>query len=346
MNHEVVVNNMSYRHSMLTLAAVVAALTLAAPLPVLAQAPAAEEKHQLAPVHTGIPHDAVYAMTIDGQSGIAVGAFGLILHSTDGGASWEALPPPTPMALLGVATAGDHRIIVGQRGTVLLGKADGTWAPTDSSTEARLLNVDVNSGGLAVAVGEFGTIMRSVDGGKSWEKRPIDWVQFRDDGYEPHIYAVTVDEQGRVVLGAEFSYVIISDDGGETWRLANKGEESIFATHILPDGTGYAVGQSGLALKTTDSGETWQRLATDTDANLLGVWASKQGEVIITGIRAMLRSSDGGATFAKSNDLEVMRNWYQPIAVGEANFKSEGGAMVQQVVYVAGHNGIIARVLQ
>ncbi|MGE3772140.1 MAG: WD40/YVTN/BNR-like repeat-containing protein [Gammaproteobacteria bacterium] len=300
---------------------------------------------QLAVVRQGIPHDALYAMVINGKDGLAVGAAGKLLETKDGGASWTEGSSGTEFGLFGIAVKGEHKIIVGQRGTVLVGGADGKWTPGQSNTENRLLNVGVNSSGLAIAVGEFGTILRSRDGGKTWEQRPVDWTSFRDDGYEPHIYSVDVQENGRILIGAEFAYVITSDDGGETFQLANKGEKSIFAMHVLPDGTAYAVGQEGLAMKSTDNGATWAELNTNSNANLFGVWASSQGEVVATGMRALLRSSDGGQSFTASTDLDVVRNWYVPVAMGQAEFKGDGGAMVQEVVYIAGYQGTIARVL-
>jgi len=301
---------------------------------------------QLAVVRQGIPHDALYAMVINGKDGLAVGAAGKLLETKDGGASWTEGASGTEFGLFGIAVKGDHKIIVGQRGTVLIGGADGKWTPGQSNTENRLLNVGVNAAGLAIAVGEFGTILRSKDGGKTWEQRPVDWTSFRDDGYEPHIYSVDVQDNGRILIGAEFAYVITSDDGGETFQLANKGEKSIFAMQVLPDGTVYAVGQEGLAMKSTDNGATWAELNTGSNANLFGVWASSQGEVVATGMRALLRSSDGGQSFTASSDLDVVRNWYVPVAMGQAEFKGDGGAMVQEVVYIAGYQGTIARVLR
>lgn len=313
--------------------------------PVIAQEEGAAGE-QLANVHTGIPHDAVYDMSISGANGYAVGAFGSILETKDSGASWNNMESGTDFALLGVAVNGDKRIIVGQRGTVFVGKADGGWEPGTSGTEARLMQVGVNASGLAVAVGEFGTVIRSKDAGKTWEKLTLDWAGFREDGYEPHIYAVDVDDAGRIVLGAEFAYVIVSTDGGDTWSLTNKGEKSIFSIHLLPEGTGFAVGQEGLVMKTTDAGNTWSAIDAHSDANLFGVWSSKHGEIVITGQRALLRSSDNGATWTSSTDPEIVRNWFLPIAVGEASAQTEGAEMVSQIIYIGGHRGRIVRLLR
>ena len=301
---------------------------------------------QLAPVYTGIPHDAVYDIKLNGANGIAVGAFGVILESKDAGASWAKTDSGTEFALLGVAVNGDKRVIVGQRGTVLVGKAEGGWEAGVSGSEARLMNVAMNASGLAIAVGEFGTVLRSKDAGKTWEKLTLDWASFREDGYEPHLYTANVDDMGRVVLGGEFSYVIVSTDGGDNWILATKGEKSIFSMHMLPDGAGYAVGLEGLVMKTADMGNTWTAIDAKSNANLFGVWCSKQGEVVITGQRALLRSSDFGANWTASTDLEVVRNWFVPIAAGEATMEAPGGQMVSQVIYIGGHRGRISRLLQ
>ena len=320
-------------------------LILASAAPVLTVSAAEAPASQLKIVHKGIPHDALYGLNIVGKAGLAVGGAGAILQTTDGGATWANMESPTQLGLFGIAINGDRRLLVGQRGTVLTNEGD-KWVAAKSDSEARLLNVDLNAAGLAIAVGEFGTILRSKDAGKTWEKRVVNWASFRDDGYEPHIYAVDVQETGRIIIAAEFAYVLISDDGGETFTLTNKGERSLFALHMLPNGTGYVAGQEGMVLKTTDNGSTWLPLKSETTANLFGIWASPQGEIVATGMRALLRSSDAGATFKRSLDIDILRNWYLPVAMGELEEKGEGGGMVSQAVYIAGHDGVIAQVLQ
>ena len=321
-------------------------LLLASAMPLMTSATEeAAAPKQLEVVQKGIPHDAIFGLNIVGKNGYATGAAGYILETTDGGATWKKMESGTLAGLFGIGINGEHKIVVGQQGTVLLQK-DGKWVPGKSNSDKRLLNVDVNASGLAVAVGEFGTILRSKDAGATWEAKVLDWASYRDDGYEPHIYTVDVQDNGRIVLGAEFAYVLVSEDGGETFTLANKGEKSIFAMHLLPDGSGYAAGQEGLVMKTSDNGSTWTALNSGSNANLFGIWASGQGEIVATGMRALLRSSDGGSSFTSSTDPEVVRNWFVPVAMGEVESKGDAGSMVSQVVYVGGHDGVIARVLR
>ncbi|MGR8921822.1 MAG: WD40/YVTN/BNR-like repeat-containing protein [Gammaproteobacteria bacterium] len=300
-------------------------------------------------VREGIPHDALYALDMDGENGLAVGAFGLMLETTDGGATWKTLPPKTPLALLGIARAGDRLLVVGQNGIVMTKQGDGDWEMVDSGIEQRLLNVGMNESGVAVAVGEFGFVSISKDYGNTWgEPTFIDWEQYNEDGYEPHLYDAIVEPDGRMTIAGEFGLILRSSDGGQTWPAMASGDESVFDVHMASDGsrTGFAVGQEGLILKTTDKGDTWQRLDAGTNANLLGVW-SGNSEVVVTGIRQMLRSSDGGASWSMSHDTQIIRTWFQGVDAGVSETPTgETGFLREQSVYVVGHRGTVARVVK
>jgi photosystem II stability/assembly factor-like uncharacterized protein len=299
-------------------------------------------------IRSGIPHDALFALDMRGEQGLAVGNFGLMLETTDGGAVWNVLPAKTSLALLGVKQVGDRGIAVGQQGLVLTRSGASEWQDAKSGLTQRLLNVDMNESGLAIAVGEFGFVARSRDHGATWEATPLDWTAYNDEGYEPHLYDATVSAEGTVLICGEFGLILRSEDGGDTWTAVNRGDESVFALHLATDGsnTGYAVGQEGLVTKTADGGLTWAKVSVPTNANLLGVW-SGNSEVVAVGIRQLLRSSDDGATFTPTEDLNIVRTWFQGVAAGVAESKAgEKGFLRQQSVYIAGHRGTIARVIK
>jgi len=299
-------------------------------------------------VRSGIPHDALFALDMKGPWGVAVGNYGLMLETKDAGAKWETIPAKTTNGLLGVKRAGDHVVVVGQEGLIMSRNGDADWQEVKSGFDKRLLNVDMNETGLAVTVGEFGFVGRSKDFGATWEPITVNWSDFNDEGYEPHLYGVIVTAEGAVMVAGEFGLILRSDDGGDTWRAVHKGEESVFAMYLSRDGssTGYAVGQEGMILKTADAGLTWSRLKANTNANLLGIW-SGNSEVVIVGIREMLRSSDDGATFSNSTDIGIVRTWFQGISAGVAETKAgEKGFLREQNVFVVGYRGTVARVVK
>jgi len=308
---------------------------------------AEDRKSAIEVIRSGIPHDALFALEMTGEWGLAVGNYGLMLETNDGGGTWNTLPPLTNDALLGITQVGERTLIVGQNGLVISKTGDGEWRLLDSGLGARLLNVAMTEDGRAMTVGEFGLIARSRDYGETWEAISVEWSKFNDEGYEPHLYEVVLTSGGGAMVAGEFGLILHSRDDGDSWTAVAKGDESVFDIDLASDGSnsGYAVGQDGLLMRTADSGQSWDRLDAGTNANLLGVW-SGESEVAIVGIRTLLRSADDGNTFSAAEDYAVIRTWYQGIDAGVTETKAgEEGFVRRQFVYIVGHEGSIAKIL-
>jgi photosystem II stability/assembly factor-like uncharacterized protein len=283
-------------------------------------------------VFGGTAHDALYGLCLDGQRGIGVGSSGLVIESSDGGQSWTPGQSFSEAALLDVSCGAGTTLIAAQQGGIFRSE-DGVFKAVESGTDARLLSVDNNSDGLAVAVGGFGTILRSRDDGMTWESLPVDWEAILNDFVEPHLYAVDVSPGGVVTIVGEFELVMRSTDGGETWETAHKGEASLFGLNLSADGTGFAVGQNGRVIRTEDGGMSWSDVPTPTEGNLLNVWSAADGEVLVSGIRNLLHSSDGGMSWELLEGGDLNTGWYQGLAVTRG--ESQSGA----VALLAGHKG-------
>ena len=282
--------------------------------------------------YKGIAHDALYDICFNQNAGLAVGVAGTMFETDDGGKDWRPGTPVTQSALLGVDCNASWPIAIGQSGTILI-RRDGKWQAAKSGTDARLLSVSVNNAGLAFAVGGFGAVLRSADGGQSWEPIAFDWQELLGDILEPHIYDVEVSETGVVTIVGEFELVMRSSDGGDTWEIMHKGDSSIFAIELNDDGSGYAVGQEGKVLHTTDGGNTWEVGSVGSNANLLDVLTDWEGTVHITGIRTLLRSSDSGKTWAAIDAGDITSRWYQSLGIsGSGN------------VFLVGHSGRIVQI--
>jgi len=271
------------------------------------------------PVLSGTVHDSLFAVSFDGRHGLAAGAPGYVLETTDGANTWTPLKNiPTRLALLGIALKGDHAIAVGQQGLVLK-REGGEWKKVESGTQERLLSVSVNSSGAAVAVGAFGTVLSSADGGSTWTPVKPVWEQFAEAGTEPHVYASHIDEAGTITIAGEFALILRKAAGSDEWKLLNKGEASLFALHLGNGGIGYAVGQNGTVLRSGDGGASWTKLDAGTQAILLGVSASSDDRVTVTGMRDMRYSPDGGQTWTGVTGGGVNTLWYQGIGQPEGS---------------------------
>jgi photosystem II stability/assembly factor-like uncharacterized protein len=317
----------------------VTAVAIAAALGLLgtAAAPARAGEAQVEAVVTGTAHQALFAVAFDGERGTAVGAGGQILLSDDGGKSWHASKDSgtTTLSLLGVDVVGGTEIAVGQAGLVLLGDEAGNWRKVNGGTQERLFAVSMNASGTAVAVGAFGTIVRSSDRGQTWQSiAPADIAQYSGQGAQPHLYAVTVDDRGTINVAGEFGLVLRSGDGGAHWAATHKGEASLFALDLHPGGLGYAVGQSGTILRTTDGGSTWSESNSNSNANLLSVSADPSGKVIVTAMHDVL-VSDNGASWRQAVWGDFGSAWYSGVRFA--------GSESAPVAVLVGHSGRILR---
>lgn len=315
--------------------AVAAAGLLTAGVVSASATPAARPAEPLQVVLAGTVHQALFAIDFGEKLGVAVGAGGEVQESADHGASWKAATAPTQLALLGVGVAGAHAVAVGQSGQVLVRGADGKWSATDSGSKQRLLGVEINAAGRAIAVGAFGTVLLSEDGGKAWRSAAPAWPEFVPDGMEPHIYAAHVAADGTLTIAGEFGLILRSGDAGATWTALHKGEASLFALQLREDGIGYAVGQSGAILRTADGGATWEVRPSGTQSLLLGVHASDDGKVIVTAMRDMLVSRDGGGTFSHVRGGGVNSLWFTGVTQAAAGAPVLAVGQAGQIVRLA-----------
>ncbi|KQW69883.1 YCF48-related protein [Methylibium sp. Root1272] len=266
-------------------------------------------------IYRGTPHDALFDIAFDGPQGVAVGAFGTVLASRDGGASWtrQAIPMGN-LALLSTATAAGHCLAVGQTGIVFTAEDCKTWQASAPVTKSRLLAVGVNAQGVAYAVGAFGTVLRSSDWGRTWALQPVDWAGHTPDGAEPHLYDVHVAADGSATVVGEFELILRSDAAGAQWKVPHKGERSLFGLTVLDDKRAYAVGQSGAVLASGDGGASWRTLATGTQAILTGVHVGADGRLTVSGINTLLSSKNEGASWQRVQSKFIGGGWYQALA--------------------------------
>ena len=214
---------------------------------------------------------------------IAVGQLGLAIRSRDGGATWETLNTNTKRSLLSVAFATPEiGVAVGDFGTIIRTMDGGsTWEPVAMPEQVNLpadvaevvqpgdvllYDVMFPTPTLGVAVGEFGTIFRSEDAGKTWVSQP--------SPVEITLFGVGfADAQRGWAVGLE-SVMVSTTDGGLTWQRqeipAPKGYFLALYDVAVVGQYGWAIGDRGLLMQSTDAGATWK--LTEVPIRLAGTW--------------------------------------------------------------------------
>lgn len=261
-------------------------------------------------------------------------------------AAWaqeEIVPEPAVMArlagkslLLDASAVEGNLVVVGDRGHILTSSdAGGSWQQVGVPTRATLTGIFFHDRDLGWAVGHDSVILRTTDGGSSWEvvnwapeeESPLLDVWFSDadngfavgaygsfyrtsDGgatwsFEPisewdfHLHHIARSADGRLYMAAEAGLIYRSDDGGETWaELPSPYEGSFFGTLPLDGDVVLVFGLQGHLFRSEDAGESWVEIETDTTAMLTDGIRLADGRIVISGLGGtLLVSSDGGSTF-------------------------------------------------
>jgi photosystem II stability/assembly factor-like uncharacterized protein len=125
---------------------------------------------------------------INADTGWAVGANGLIIHTVDGGYTWNVQPTPSKENLESVAFANVKTgYAVGHRGVIFYTSDGGnTWIEQKSSTQATLTSVIAINPNVAWAVGQSGTVLYTDDAGQNWRQQDL--------GTQADTYAIAVKD--------------------------------------------------------------------------------------------------------------------------------------------------------
>jgi photosystem II stability/assembly factor-like uncharacterized protein len=189
------------------------------------------------------------------------------------------------------------------------------WEPQSSGVTVRLRGVSAVSPTVAWAGGAGGTVLRTTDGGRTWQRRPVpgaDLLDFRD------VDALSATTAVVLSIGpGDASRIYRTEDGGATWqeRFRNTDPKAFFDAMAFGDaehGVAFSDSVDGrFVIRTTaDGGRSWmavppERLplalpeegafaASGTNAAMLGpdrIW-------IGTSKSRVLRSTDGGRTWS------------------------------------------------
>ena len=147
-------------------------------------------------------------------TGFVVGAFGLIMRTTDGGANWEpwlhAVDNPKAFHLYSIRGVAGDVYVVGEQGLVLkLDRTAGHFRALDLPYKGTLFGV-IGNARAVIVYGLRGTVLRSADGGRSWQ--PV------DTGLQVGLTSATVDNDGRIILASQAGHVLESRDDGATFK--------------------------------------------------------------------------------------------------------------------------------
>src|SRR5262249_8293980 len=134
--------------------------------------------------------------------------------------------------------------------------------------EKHLFNVKAIDAKTVWAVGDWGALAVTHDGGDTWEDRSLGTITVKTEETAGRVTSTISDDiilydmrfpdprQG--YIAGEFGTLLATSDGGATWWKRDVGtEKTLFGVTFTTPDTGWVTGIDGLILRTKDGGKTW-----------------------------------------------------------------------------------------
>ena len=194
----------------------------------------------------------------DAKNGFAIGAYSLMLVTSDGGVTWTprtvASPAPAAPEPAAEAPAADGADPAAEA-------EDWTFSDEDLALDAESdphLNAIARAGsGALVIAGERGTFMRSRDGGETWTSKRLP--------YEGSMFGVLAWQDDHILVYGLRGNVYESRDLGDSWTRVETGiTTSLMGGYALENGGAVLVGANGAILTRPDADSPFTASAFET----------------------------------------------------------------------------------
>jgi photosystem II stability/assembly factor-like uncharacterized protein len=198
------------------------------------------------------------------KTGWAVGQWGAILRTDDGGETWKL-----------------------QR--------------VDLSTDRPLFSVYFKDASEGWAVGLWSLMLHTTNGGNTWEVVTLAPPPGSKKA-DANLNSVFADDKGDLFVSAERGMVLKSSDAGKSWTYASTGYAgSFWSGVVLKDGTVLVGGLRGSIYRSVDQGATWSNVSSSLHSSVTDLVQQSNGTVVGVSLDGVsLTSTDDGKTFTGS----------------------------------------------
>jgi photosystem II stability/assembly factor-like uncharacterized protein len=259
------------------------------------------------------------------------------LSTADGGRTFTrrtSVPPvPIPSDLL---CTGESTCFATAGGSIQR-TADGGVSWTEVAQFGTALNgLEQADSTTLYAVGQAQQLLKSVDGGATWQRKPVSGVPPADFQsircFGPDACLIATRQQDRIVRtpdgGETFTWIVppartalelasatravavglggraaVSDDAGATWRSVDGRLTDAFGVlEAATETVAYAGGMNGALARTVDAGQTWANVSPPTPLTIRSIAAPTATRVFVLAVDGTLQRSDnGGASYRLLN---------------------------------------------
>ncbi|MCR9188262.1 MAG: hypothetical protein NXH96_05655 [Alteromonadaceae bacterium] len=210
--------------------------------------------------------DFYQSMVRNDQVIVVTGNDGVLLTSRDNGETWKRQALNSTASFLALDVCPDNSFIgLTFDNQLWQGNVQGSlWTPHPLPSKEQMLTVACAPDGSWWAAGSFTTIQYSSDLGENWNETSL-----YDDAIINNLQFINEDQ---AIATGEYGMVLRSDDGGFNWDYAGYLPDEFYAhtSYFRSMEEGWVGGLNGFIYHTTDGGESWEQMPTETNAPVFG----------------------------------------------------------------------------
>lgn len=214
---------------------------------------------------------------------VAVGIDGKTLISGDTGRTWKFTQLNPWYTYKDVFVKSDNSALITgghsfNSGMLTRTDTNGNSTGYDSiSIEINKIEMQDNMEGYLAC---FGTVKKTTDGGLTWK-----FLDVKNDNFT----GISVHNRTKIWICGIAGSIYYSPDAGTTWQKQRNGNAIANKNYALKDilfqdeTTGWAVGEKGLVIRTTDGGKNWKEYRKFTNDALHDICVAPDGSFIVCG---------------------------------------------------------------
>jgi photosystem II stability/assembly factor-like uncharacterized protein len=186
------------------------------------------------------------------RTGYVVGTFNRIFRTDDGGTTWvpwmAQVDNPDELHFNAVAGSGGSLYLTGERGMVWALDDSGRFVARPTPYEGSLFGLVVDGPEAVIAFGMRGSVFRSADAGRSWDRISLDTTV--------GITAGVASPGGEVVLVTQGGTIAHSRDTGKTFSFIKPAlPMSYYGAALLSPGSVALVGAGGTRIESVGAAQ-------------------------------------------------------------------------------------------
>ena len=241
-----------------------------------------------------VSSDLTAVFFIDDRQGWAVGHDGVILHTADSGEQWEL--QLSGRAANDLLVSAMERKVAAEPASAdarkLLAEAQRY---REQGADKPFLDVWFADAQNGYAVGAYNLVVRTRDGGKTWEP----WFDRTDNPKFLNLYAIR-PAAGELFIAGEGGLVLRLDGATQRFRALPVPYNGSFFGVTDARSSVVVFGLRGNAYRSDDRGATWTKVDSGLPASIVCAASGGDGTTLLADVGGRVSAtSDGGRTFGK-----------------------------------------------